>query len=308
LTRHVWAPICLYQDTRRSISKPVPLSAGVSIAPLPNWVKHEAALKHLDHGSRLRILESAHLAFHAEYDGSDVSQDSPHLAIAAGPLAERVYHMIYLASLAVWFAKPSTIGFDVVLHFDRDGDPESVRIAVASLERCYFHPWDADSQLTVADFDCARKLHAALLTLREHSTPLTAAQIVARAVRAEMLVSRFILHWVALEALFGPASPGETQYRVSQRIALFLSSTPDDARSMMKRVTESYGWRSKMVHGMHAKGPGDKDRRVAHELEDIVRACFRKLLGDSALPGQFDGRSRDTYLNDLVFRRMSQVT
>ena len=110
---------------------------------------------------------------------------------------------------------------------------------------------------------------------------------------------RFALFWIAVEALFGPEDGREITFRLSQRLAFFLSNERSEARSLFALAKKGYAFRSKIVHGRWKEDP-DSETRMA-EAEDLVCSSLVRILQDQTLTERFAGRTRESFLDDLVF-------
>jgi hypothetical protein len=156
---------------------------------------------------------------------------------------------------------------------------------------------------TAEDFDQARSLFNALGRLSHNGTLRTAAQATMRALTEQGWTLRFLLLWLVLESLFGSEDPREVTFRLSQRIALFLSRDRGVARDLFSQIKASYAWRSKVVHGFRlAKLTPEKSDELIIQLEDIVRRSMVTMLSDESLVSVFDTESREDYLDGLIFR------
>jgi len=108
--------------------------------------------------------------------------------------------------------------------------------------------------------------------------------------------------WVALEALFGPKSPSETTFRLCQRLAFFLSEQQSERLHNFKTARELYKWRCKLVHGRSIKSlSASTSLDVSFEAEEMLRLSLRKILLDADLTQKFSSKTRDGYLDNLVF-------
>lgn len=303
--REVYAPIIGYHDATGAIGDGVDLGLGVRLLPTPSWVRDEEALRNLGYSRRRRITDGCEFSLFIPYD-TDVPEHPACPATDEKGLPERVDVVLANAMQALWLARPAGIGYDTTLHFDRPEDPRSLRHS-ARHPLPFFHPDDENSELTKEDFECGASLHAALCSLEPQSTSWTAVHINRTALLNWMWVSTFLLHWVALEGLFGSGDPRETTYRISMRIATFIADGADEIRDLVPLVRTSYGWRSTVSHGLHRKGPGEKDMEIARDLENVVRRCFKKLLLDEKLTARFDGGEREAYLDGLLYDWLEQV-
>ncbi len=112
---------------------------------------------------------------------------------------------------------------------------------------------------------------------------------------------RYMLFWVALEALFGPDDGTELSHKLAERIAFFIADNPEDARTLFKMTKKCYGLRSKIVHGRWHHSP--IIHQSMQETESIVRSAFRRILEDPEAMATFASRKRDEYLCDLLFQK-----
>jgi hypothetical protein len=111
-----------------------------------------------------------------------------------------------------------------------------------------------------------------------------------------------LLLWVALEGLFGPEDAREVTFRLSQRAAFFHADDRREAQELISIVKTGYSWRSKVVHGMRlSKLPKKNWEQIMSEAEDLLRRSLNRLLNDLQLVQTFEGKTRERYLNDLVF-------
>jgi hypothetical protein len=113
---------------------------------------------------------------------------------------------------------------------------------------------------------------------------------------------RCALYWLGLEALFGPeGNTGELRYRLSQRIAYFVSDDPNEIKPLATQLRKAYDMRSKVVHGRWGGEP--EIDKIILETERIGRRVLLTILRDPNLIRIFSakGSIRDDYLEDLVF-------
>lgn len=108
--------------------------------------------------------------------------------------------------------------------------------------------------------------------------------------------------WIVLEAIFGPEGSGEITYRISYRIAFFLTSNKSEAKLIYDNAKAGYKLRSKVVHGMRAKNTSEeKFQESLWKTEDIIRRTLKQILGEPDLIKQINGKNRETYLDSIVF-------
>ena len=85
---------------------------------------------------------------------------------------------------------------------------------------------------------------------------------------------RLIDAWIALEALFLPGERDELRYRVSLRMAYFLSADPVERRTMFQQVRRSYDARSAIVHGHE---PAGLNETATHTVEVLRQALLKAI-------------------------------
>jgi len=82
--------------------------------------------------------------------------------------------------------------------------------------------------------------------------------------------------WIALEAIFLPEAATELSYRVSLRVAYFLSSSSDERLELFRRVRASYEERSRIAHGEEPKDL----QNVAEFTVSTLRQALLKVLDE----------------------------
>ena len=105
--------------------------------------------------------------------------------------------------------------------------------------------------MDMSDIENTRKIFAGIKTVKMQGATWVAIYSLITALMERTWEVRYLLFWIALEALFGSDDPREITYRLSQRTSLFLGRNKEEAKGLYPRVKEGYGWRSKVVHGMH---------------------------------------------------------
>lgn len=252
----------------------------------------------------LRLLT---YAFVAEYRADDPDTfDSGWTGHTPRSKQAQAIELIHLANLALWLALPSKIGFEILVHADQpDADTWNLR------QLHIFHPLIplssyAQARLGKNDFEFARGLYLALASLTKlprEGTVWTAIHALRQALTEETWVIRYLLLWVALEALFGPEDAREVTFRLSQRAAFFLTDDRMEAQKLFDVVKTGYSWRSKVVHGMRLRKRPKKtsDEEMMSEVEDLLRRSLKRLLNDLPTIETFEGKNRERYLDSLVF-------
>ena len=296
------APIKDYWDQSGASIHSFQFANGVKLESLPEWIKTEKALKFLDWSRRETIRKYALIGFTVEYDAESLGDPDPDWK---GPKPrskqEKAIEQILLANLSIWIAKPSKLSYDTILHFDRSGNPESIRQSITTFGLIPHH-FDADTELTVEDFNAAIATHNSICSLHRNGNLWTASRLLWRALSERMWEARFLLLWVVLEALFGPSDPREITYRLSQRVAFFLGCNRKEIAQLFNKAKSLYSWRSKAVHGARlTKLSEEKSAQILHDVEKLARESMSKIFSDDKLINKFDGKKREEFLDDLTF-------
>ncbi len=280
----------------------VELSDGVFLQPVPEWLKEKPILDILSRHQREDLINNIRFVLMTEYEADSLGDLDPEWR-GRKPKSkqDRAVELIQVANLALWLAKPSLMCFDLVIHADCPDNEWQWR-ALSEVSNLSPLRRDVGNQLLEEDFRVARELHSALLSLPRDGAVWIAARTLWQALTVELWEIRYPLLWVVLEALFGPKDPKETTYRLSQRIAFFLSSSRKEAKELFKTAHSGYAWRSRVVHGMHLKKLSEESSQgLIYTSEDFVRKALNRILRDNELVSVFSSTRREQYLDDLTF-------
>ena len=164
------------------------------------------------------------------------------------------------------------------------------------------HPKDEMVQITEDDINLAKNIHFPMveLIMNGKNAMTTAVEATWAALHMFKEEIRYILFWVVLEALFGPKDGKEVTYRLCQRLAFFLAQDKVEARKLFDKAKKGYGLRSKIVHGRWK--PNQNSDKFMAEAETFARDSLIRLLQNHELASVFSGRTRESYLDDLVFK------
>jgi len=290
-----------------TLALPIQLGERVRLEPVPDWVKTKEAL-HLLSWTDRDAIQDAHLAFATEYDAQALGSPDPDWkGESPRGIQSVVDEKFALANLALWIVRPSRLSCGPVLHFGRNGDPESLRTA-ASLRRILVTEEEEDAIPSPDDFVKARRVFEVILSLPRQGTLWTAVRMLMRALTESMWETRFLLQWVVLESLFGSTNPQETTYRLSQRLSLFLGQQSEDCKDLFEKAKFGYAWRSKIVHGMRlSKLTPEQSADLSRASELLLRRAFLRILDHAETVATFDGPGREEYLDLLLFARLREV-
>jgi len=236
----VWYSCAVANAWFDDLTLPVELTAGIRLEPVPDWVKAEEALKDLSWRERERI-RSAEVTFAAEYEADALGSPDPNWnGTSQRGIQSVVDDKFALANTALWIVKPSRLTSGPVLHFDRKGDATSLR-QDGSLRPVALGPDEDLTELTAADLELGRQLLVRILDLRRRDSSVwSAVWMMVSAIAERNWELRYLLEWVALEALFGPDNSGETTHRLAQRIGLFLGNDSEERKRLFGEAKEGY--------------------------------------------------------------------
>ncbi len=291
-----------YWDNHENLNKPIGLGHNVIFRLVPDWLKEEQILKALTEEERNNLIGGKRFVLMLEYTADSLGDPDPELR-GKKPRSKQVraLELIQLANIALWLAKPSSISFNLVIHADCPTTNWSWR----QIQKCpplLPHHNDSGNRLTRSDVESAQNLHLALYDLPRDGAIWVAVGTLWKSLLESQWEIRYVLLWIAMEALFGPDDARETTYRLSQRVAFFLATDKEEAQKFFEDARTNYGWRSKVVHGMRLSKLSDNEsRQILHRTEEFVRKTLNRLLNDPKLIQIFSGKNRESYLDNLPF-------
>lgn len=295
------APIAWYADRNDTLTEPFHFGQGVSLQRLPDWVRNLDLLDLLSRPDRDSVAESA-FGLLAEYEAESFGDPHPR-SLKESPISRQDFaaNLIYLATISLWLVAPSSIGYNVLLQVVRPGDEHSTGQATSRDPVVLATKDEERNQLTMEDLSKAKTVFEAITQLERGGTPRMAIQYLGRALIERMWESRYIFHWIVVEAIFGPEDGREITYRLSLRAARFLASTQEERKELFDGVKEGYAWRSKAVHGgrLHKLKP-NKSGELMVTLESVIRRSLLRILESPELTRVFDSREREGYLDNLA--------
>lgn len=204
---------------------------------------------------------------------------------------------------SLWLARPTALSFNTVVHAVEHDDGTWITRQIGDPDPILALPDYSGEVHTVEDFMRAGQLFNTLTTLSRDGNVRTAVDASIRALTEQGWTLRFLIFWLVTEGLFGPEDGREITYRLAQRVALFLEEDGDKARKLFVDVKESYGWRSKVVHGLRlSKLTQEKANSLLSDLELLIRRSLIAVLSKEELCSKFDSKSREEYLDALVFK------
>jgi len=285
------------------INLPFHFNENVSIRLIPEWVGAESAPNRLRERLREKLEEGVKYCIAVEYEADALGSPDPERTGRPRAIQHAAADKIHFVNLALWLTRPTDLSFDLVAHAVNHGT-EWVTRQIVRYEPIRALPEYQVEEYTLGDIEKSRILYRGLDRISLDGTVRLSGGTTVRALSETRWTLRFLLLWIALECLFGPADARETTFRLSQRVALFLESDPALVEALFEKVKDSYAWRSKAVHGLrltHLKE--EKSQLLLVELEAVVRRVLLSILDKDSIATIFDGAERETYLDRLAFGR-----
>ncbi len=289
-----------YDDAGEPFGQSFDLGHDVAIVPTPAWLRDATVVEGLGDYEAM-VIEASRHSIVATYEARDLGEPDPD----PGPdnprsVQDAALDKIKLANIALWLARPTSVGFDFALHLEHAGGMWCKRQYIRTPR---IRPVDGGrATFTDEELALARGLFEKIIKLERSGAVWTAVRALFRALREDWWEYRYLMFWIVLESIYGPKQGGEVGYRISQRISLFLASDREDASKIFEAAKRGYKWRSQVVHGLKLTKLKEQESRTRLvEAENFARLTIIKLLGDEQLTETFNGEKRDDFLDGLVF-------
>lgn len=278
----------------------------------PQWVRDDQSfLKHLGFSDERSVLDGRH-AFVAEYEAASIGEPDPQdtrkkeEGQRRRTIQQAKTRLAIFANLAIWLRQPTPLCFTVSLHAclwtsEIEGARRPILQQSERSQPLYCHPKDFDNPITIHHIKQAAEFYPAIRSIQQGNALWVALRAIWAGLTSHASDIRYMLFWVALEALFGPDDSTELSHKLAERIAFFIAENADDARNLFKMAKKCYGMRSKIVHGRWQHSP--VIHQMMQDTEAIVRTAFRRILENPEALTTFASKKRDEYLSDLLFRQ-----
>ena len=290
-----------YFDEDKVISNPISLGCGIYLEPAPEWVKHEDAIKYLSWNNR-KDIEDTSIVFSTRYEAEALGSPDPSWkGKTAKGIQSVVEEKFMLSSLALWLVKPSRLSCNTFIHFSTENDPNSNRSS-GKLNSISVDQNDLDNCLTSENISDASIIFETIMTINRDGSLWSAIRMLIIALDQHIWEIRYLLLWVAIEALFGTENTQETTYRLSQRAAFFVEDTNENRKTKFTQIKKAYGIRSQTVHGLRlSKLTPVRSTENMNCTEAMIRHSMIKILTSGELINIFNTKKREEYLDALVF-------
>ena len=271
---------------------------------IPEWLEIAAGMTNELGWAKLSFLMGdPNFALIKQYEAAGLNDPDPAWDVPAPRVTRQraALDWLMMANEAVWLVHPeTTLGFKDALHVKQQPDGEWAIRAV-------LHPPPLQSRrprgpgLTVQRLEEARALNVRLAALKRQGPLWYALRSLWGALTEVWFHNRYMLTWIALEALFGPRDPGEVRYRLSQHLAFFLANTPEERRSLFDLAKGDYVKRSYIAHGEGERVKQTEWETLMIRAEEWMRAAAVRILTSETLLDRFaTSERRDTFFDDLV--------
>lgn len=270
------------------------------IEKAPAWFKEFTNIADLDDSIK-QTIEHADFTISIGYEASSLGDPDPDWH-GAKPRSKqnKAKERIQIANLALWLAKPSCIGFELIVDA-QFAEPNWHLRQARRIDRLVPHVRYKDNYLNAEDFEKAKKLFLPLCAIRDGSIWRSTATL-SWALTNDYWDHRYLLLWIALESLFGPDDPREITYRMSQRIAFFNAESRTEAKEICDIAKNGYKCRSKIIHGKSLSEPEIKNsEQILFDVEQLIRKALSLILSDSQLIDKLNSGQREQYLDSLIF-------
>jgi hypothetical protein len=286
-----------FHNLRLDGNVPFHLASNIWFDAIPESLRQDALLDRASEWDLQRFNICTHglvIEYHAE---ALYSPDPLWKGDEPRPVEQANIELAYLANLALWLQHPSPISFTLIFHM-----PEYDKFIIQGTERCggfLCHPYDNNERISPQDLEPAKLLFTALTKVPRETSVWTALRCTTAAFQVNGEETRYLLLWVALEALFGTSM--EVKYRISQRLAFFMGKDRVEARTIYGDAKKAYDFRSRVAHG--AWKSDRNSTALTATTESLLRRALTRMLLDDAITQNFLGGTdkREAYLDELVF-------
>lgn len=305
---HAVAPV-FPEEVAAATSSPVDLGGNVRLDRPPTIFRSSGVLIAEKVGSHYGC-SSSNLALVNEYEADHLNEMDPAPPGRPRRKCDAARQALQIANVALWLARPSPLGFRLVVHL---AEGEATSPSPNAFPDLCALPKYATSRLSALDVAEARQLNKALAPLSPRTTAFIATRYLWLALHEDMLDVSFGILSIAIEALLGPddqpppgTPPTKGPRNIGKRIrargaALVGGSGPEQALNYC-RLDHWWTARNEVMHGDTLEARSDAEKfRLLGEAQELVRAVLRTILLNATVTVEFSTfTTREAYLEKLA--------
>jgi Apea-like HEPN len=271
-------------------------AGGFELVPTPAWVLKDSMLGELCGWDRDEVHRSASsliATYDAEGRGSHADDEQNKFA--------------QLAGVALWLHRAFPAKFRVIVQCPEGS--QSI-VSLQPFTPVEWGPHDARRYVGPRPLEWAADLHHVLLDVWRAPDVHGAVRLAIDAVLAALMEPtpriRYMLLWIAVEALMGTNREERLSRLLRSRIAGYLGVSQDDRQQLSDLVDDLYTIRSKLIHGDTFPANLMPFPSAQAHTELLVRRCLRRTLEEPGMLAAFSPPSRDAFLDTLPKTQSTQ--
>lgn len=285
------------------VEVPFSLSDSVRLDVIPEWLYSEKIQQELspDHKEALKEIDYAVIV---EYEASLLGErDDMWHGKRDRSKQDSASENLSLVFLSFWLAHPTSLRYEFSVSAEYSHN-EWLWRRISTTFSIWPHKEYLRDTFDINDLELSRSIYDGVLKAeRSRPNPISVAfYSLYTALFTRTWEVRYLLLWIALEALFGTADSREVTYRLSHRLSFFLGTDKENRKQLFNSAKKCYSWRSKVVHGMKLhKLESEESEYLLFTSEQLVRDSLKKILLDEELRRMFSGKRREECLDDIFF-------
>lgn len=297
-----------YFDQNDCFNDPFDFGQNITISKVPEWFFKFGQKEHpypedpYPCKCHKTIIANANHIIKFEYEASNLGDPHPYWkGERKRSIHDWAAEKLQLTNLALWLARPTRIGFKITVDSFMPED-EWVCRQSRRISPFIYHQEYKDNTLNAEDIKFAKNILTLIFKYMQGSV-WRSLILLHWALISEGWDERFLLLWVAIEALFGSEDSREITYRLSQRTAFFLGNNREEIQTIYEEVKKGYIWRSRLVHGRSLeKLKAEISYKILYETEELVRKALCHILSNESIINIFNSKKREPYLDSFIFR------
>jgi hypothetical protein len=121
---------------------------------------------------------------------------------------------------------------------------------------------------------------------------------------SDTLQKKIMFYALILECLFSANDKSEIQHKISERVALYIGTTPTERSDLFDKVKKYYSIRSSYVHGqsMDSKFKDNEVlKKMAIEFDSLIRIIFIKIIDEDSNKFLLADKQLGAWFQTLLF-------